>query len=153
MPTIEPNEVESVITTRIARLPATEHAQDIPSATWSETSTIGELDSGNTAAVHLLFAVAVSGVPASPLAAQYADSASVRSRLVVEFFYRLRATKQTDDARSAWNAARQVRRAVMRAPDPRFAVILVDAGRVFDNTQDGVRLIQQQFDVIHDVEV
>ena len=148
--TIEPNEVELVIRDRIAGLPTAQYGQGITNPAWTETDTAGVLEVDNGERAHLKYRVFVSS---SPAARSQFETALVVSRLVVEFLFRLRAGQEVADGRAAWVAAKDVRKVVMSHPDPRFSVVLVDAGRAYGDEDGEVRLIQQAFDVTHELEV
>ncbi len=145
----ETYQVEAALSANIAALSATPFNQGSLTASWTESDQYGLEADGNQALMHLRFGVYV--VSSEAIGRQRLDDeCPVRSRLVVEFTYRLRPRQQKADARLALQAARNARQAVMAA-SVNYQPELVNAGEPAISGDSEWMIIQMQFDVLHDV--
>ncbi len=145
-------EVEEEFVERILGLDASAYKQGGSKPKWRESSTPLTVLQDASSLAHLLVSVWIQSAPNTDLESDaYEDGfVWVECRMKVAFTYRLRASKQTKDARTATNAAIDVTRVVMAQPDANRGCTLV---RLVDGLQPSISLDGEYTLIVQDYTV
>ena len=142
-------EVEIECVERIEDLDASPYKQGRTSPKWHESSTPITVLQDPSSLAHLAFSVWIQSAPNSDLERDsYVDGFLwIETRLKVAYTYRLRASRQTEDARTGTAAAIDVIRALMRPWDENKGCALV---RLVDGLQPSVSLDGEYLLIVQD---